>query len=176
MVATANKIKQLRQETGAGVMECKKALEQTGGDPVKAKEFLKKRGMEIAAKKSSRVASEGRIVNYIHHNHKVGALVEINCETDFVAKNEDFAKLCKDVAMHIVAARPLYLKKEDVAKDDIPAKEKPEDFYKRTCLLEQSFIKDDKMTIAEYVTSIIAKTGENVVIRRFVRFSVGEDI
>jgi len=176
MVATANKIKQLRQETGAGVMECKRALEQSEGDLKKAKELLKKRGLEIAAKKSSRTASQGRIVSYIHHNHKIGALVEVNCETDFVAKNEDFAKLCKDVAMHIVAAPPLFLKKEEVTKDDIPAKEKPEDFYKRTCLLEQSFIKDDKMTISEYVVSMVAKTGENIVIRRFVRFVVGEDI
>ena len=174
MVATANKIKQLRQETGAGVMECKRALEQTGGNSVKAKELLKKRGLEIAAKKSSRAASEGRIVSYIHHNHKIGALVEVNCETDFVAKNEEFAKLCKDVAMHIVAARPMYLKKEEVSKDNIPDKEDPKDFYKRTCLLEQPFIKDDKMTIGEYLSSVIAKTRENIVIRRFVRFVVGE--
>jgi elongation factor Ts len=173
MVATTDKIKQLREETGAGVMECKSMLEQTKGDLVKAKELLKKRGVEIAAKKSTRMASEGRIVSYIHHNHKIGALVEVNCETDFVAKNEDFAKLCKDVAMHIVATNPLYLRKEDVAKDDIPGKEDPRDFYKRACLLEQSFIKDDKTTIGELLTSLIAKTGENIVIKRFVRFALG---
>ncbi len=173
MVATTDKIRQLREETGAGVMECKKALEQAGGDFIKAKELLKERGLEIAAKKSTRTTSEGRIVSYIHHNHKIGSLLEINCETDFVAKNEDFAKLCKDIAMHITATRPAYLKKEDVPKKDIPEMEKPEDFYKRACLLEQPFIKDDKTTIGEYVSSVIAKTGENIVIKRFVIFAVG---
>ncbi|MBL7129956.1 MAG: elongation factor Ts [Candidatus Omnitrophica bacterium] len=175
MVATTGKIKQLREETGVSIMECKKALEQTKGNLEKAKEVLKKRGLEIAAKKSSRATSQGRIESYIHHNHKIGALVEINCETDFVAKNEDFVKLCKDIAMHIVAARPLYFKKEDVSKNDIPEKEDPEDFYKRTCLLEQPFIKDDKMAIGEYLSSVIAKTGENIVIKRFVCFVLGED-
>lgn len=174
MAATTNKIKQLREETGAGVMECKRALEHAAGDYVKAKEFLKERGVEIAAKKATRTTSEGRIVSYIHHNHKIGSIIEVNCETDFVAKNDDFEKLCKDIAMHITATRPLYLKKEDVAKKDIPDTEKPEDFYKRACLLEQPFIKDDKMTIGEYVTSIIAKTGENIIIKRFVIFAVGE--
>jgi len=175
MVATTDKIKQLREQTGVGIMECKKALEKTKGNIEKAKDLLKKRGLEIAAKKSSRSTSQGRIVSYIHHNHKVGALVEVNCETDFVAKNEDFAKLSKDIAMHIVAARPLYFKKEEVSKKDIPEKEKPEDFYKRACLLEQPFIKNDKMTISEYLSSVIAKTGENIVIGRYVRFVLGEN-
>ncbi|MFH1622072.1 MAG: elongation factor Ts [Candidatus Omnitrophota bacterium] len=175
MVATTDKIKQLREETGVSIMECKRALEQTKGSIDKAKDLLKKRGLELAAKKASRTASQGRIESYIHHNHKIGALVEINCETDFVANNEDFAKLCKDIAMHIVAARPMYFKKEDVSKDDIPEKEKPEDFYKRTCLFEQPFIKNDKMTIHEYVSSVIAKTGENIIIKRFKRFVLGED-
>lgn len=174
MATTTNKIKQLREETGVGIMECKKALEQTKGDIQKAKELLKKRGLEIAAKKSARATTQGRIVSYIHHNHKVGVLVEVNCETDFVAKNEDFVKLCKDIAMHITAARPMYFKKEDVSKEDIPVKEKPEDFYKRACLLEQPFIKDEKMTINEYLSSIIAKTGENIVIGRYIRFVLGE--
>ncbi|MDD5355199.1 MAG: translation elongation factor Ts [Candidatus Omnitrophica bacterium] len=173
MVATTDKIKQLRHDTGAGVMECKRALEQAGGDFVKAKEILKERGLEIAAKKADRVTCEGRVVSYIHHNHKIGSMVEVNCETDFVAKNDDFAKLCKDIAMHITAARPLCLKKEDASKKDMLDGEKPEDFYKRACLLEQPFIKDDKMTIGEYVTSVIAKTGENIVIKRFIVFSVG---
>lgn len=173
MVVKTDKIKQLREETGAGVMECKKALEEAGGDSAKAKELLKASGLEAAAKKSTRKTGEGRIVSYIHHNHKIGSLLEINCETDFVAKNEDFAKLCKDVAMHITAAQPLYLKREDVSKEDVPQVEKPEDFYKRTCLLEQPFIKDDKTTIGEYVASVIAKTGENIVIKRFVIFAVG---
>lgn len=176
MVVATGKIKQLREETGVSIMECKNALEKTKGNTEKAKELLKKRGLELAAKKSSRTTSQGRIVSYIHHNHKIGALVEMNCETDFVAKNENFAKLCKDIAMHIVAARPLYFKKEDVSKDDIPEKEKPEDFYKRACLLEQPFIKDDKMTINEYVSSVIAKTGENIVIGRYTRFVLGESV
>jgi elongation factor Ts len=176
MVATTEKIKQLREETGVSIMECKKALEQSKGNIETAKEFLKKRGLEIAAKKSSRATMQGRIESYIHHNHKVGALVEINCETDFVAKNEDFVKLCKDIAMHIVAARPMFFKKEDVAKDDIPDKEKPEDFYKRACLLEQPFIKDEKITINEYISSLIAKTGENIVIGRYTRFALGESV
>jgi elongation factor Ts len=173
MAATTDKIKQLREATGAGVMECKRALEQAAGDFDKAKDFLKERGLEIAAKKATRTTSEGRVVSYIHHNHKIGSLIEINCETDFVAKNEDFAKLCKDIALHITAARPQYIKKEDVSKKDIPDGEKAEDFYKRACLLEQPFIKDEKMTIGEYVTSIIAKTGENIIVKRFVIFAVG---
>jgi len=173
MVATTDKIKQLREATGAGVMECKRALEHAGGDFDKAKDFLKERGLEIAAKKASRTTSEGRVVSYIHHNHKIGSLIEINCETDFVAKNEDFGKLCKDIAMHITATRPQYIKKEDAAKKDIPENEKPEDFYKRVCLLEQPFIRDDKMTIGEYITSIIAKTGENIVVKRFIIFAIG---
>lgn len=173
MVATSVKIKQLREETGAGVMDCKRALEDSKGDIDKAKEYLKKKGLEIAAKKATRTALEGRIISYIHHNHKVGALVEINCETDFVAKNEDFSKFCHDIAMHIVAASPLYIKKEDVPKDELK-KDNINDFYKRTCLLEQTFIKDESITIAEYLNSMIAKTGENIVIRRFVRFMLGE--
>ena len=173
MAATTDKIKKLREATGAGVMDCKKALEEAKGDFDKAKDFLKQRGVELAAKKAERTASEGRVVSYIHHNHKIGSMVEINCETDFVAKNDDFAKLCKDIAMHITAARPKYLKKEDVSKKDIPDGERPEDFYKKACLLEQPFIRDDKMTIGEYVTSIIAKTGENIVVKRFVIFTVG---
>ncbi|MFC1709002.1 elongation factor Ts [Candidatus Omnitrophota bacterium] len=176
MVATTGKIKQLREETGVSIMECKRALEQAKGNIQKAKDLLKKKGLELAAKRSSRATMQGRIESYIHHNHKVGALVEINCETDFVAKNEDFVKLCKDIAMHIVAARPLFFKKEDVSKEDVPEKEKPEDFYKRACLLEQSFIKDDKMTIGEYVSSLIAKTGENIVIGRYTRFVLGESV
>lgn len=169
-------IKQLREETGAGVMTCKKILEETKGDLAKAKEVLKKKGVEIAAKKASRTASQGRIVSYIHHNHKVGVLVEVNCETDFVAKNEEFITFCKDLAMHIVAANPLSISRQEVSKNDIPEKEAAEDFYKRSCLLEQAFIKDDKISIGDYLNSLIAKTGENIVIRRFVRYSVGEAV
>jgi len=174
MVATSDKIKQLREITGAGVMDCKRALEHAKGDMEKAKEEIIKKGVEIAAKKATRTTSQGRIVSYIHHNHKVGALVEVNCETDFVAKNEDFAKFTRDVAMHIVAARPVYVKKEDVSKADMSKNEKAEDFYKRTCLLEQPFVRDESMTIGAYMTSLVAKTGENINIKRFVCFGVGE--
>ncbi len=174
MVIVPDKIKQLREETGAGVMACKNALEESKSDIAKAKELLKKKGLEIVAKKASRAALQGRITSYIHHNHRIGVLVEINCETDFVAKNDEFSKFCKDVAMQIVAANPFYLNRKEVAKDDIPEKEKPEDFYKRTCLIEQAYIKDVKITIGDYLNSVIAKTGENVIIRRFSRFAVGE--
>ena len=176
MVITSEKIKQLREETGAGVMACKKVLEETKGDIEKAKEHLKKKGLEIAAKKASRIALEGRITSYVHHNHRIGALVEINCETDFVARNEDFSKFCKDVAMQIVATNPFYCNRKEVPKEDIPEKESPEDFYKRTCLLEQTYIKDETLTIGDYLNSLIAKTGENVVIKRFVRFIIGETV
>lgn len=176
MVITSEKIKQLREVTGAGVMACKKALEETKGNIEQAKEHLKKKGIEIAAKKASRIAREGRITSYVHHNHRVGALVEINCETDFVARNEDFSKFCRDVAMQIVAANPLYCDKKEVSSADIPEKESPEDFYKRACLLEQTYIKDEKLTIGDYLNSLVAKTGENIMIKRFVRFALGETV
>lgn len=173
MAATTEKIKQLREETGAGVVDCKKALEETHGDITKAKDILKKKGLEIAQKKSQRVTLQGRIESYIHHNHKIGALVEINCETDFVAKSDVFIKLGKDIAMHIVACSPAFIKKEDVHYKDVPKEQNIEDYCKRTCLLEQPFVRDEAITIGEYITSVIAKTGENIIVKKFTRFELG---
>jgi elongation factor Ts len=170
-------VKELRILTLASVLDCKKALDEAKGDLKVASELLKKRGLEIAAKKASRATGQGRIESYVHLGNKIGVLVEINCETDFVARNEDFMRFCKDVAMQIAATEPKYLKKEDVSPDVIKGfndKEK-KDFYKVHCLLDQPYIKDDKLTIQEHLTQAIAKIGENIVIRRFSRFRIGED-
>lgn len=170
-------VKQLRELTSASVSDCKTALDQAKGDFHKAAELLKKRGLEIAAKKATRAANQGRVEAYIHHGNKIGVLLEVNCETDFVARNDDFVRFTKDVAMQIAATEPRYLKKEDVAADvlaDMTDKQKA-DFFKVNCLMNQPFIKDDKVTIQDYLTSIVAKIGENIVVRRFVRFRLGED-
>ena len=170
-------IKELRELTSCGVIECKKALEEAKGDIKKAKEVLQKRGLEIAAKKASRAANQGRVEAYIHHGNKIGVLAEVNCETDFVARNEEFIRFAKDVAMQIAATDPRYLNKEDVPADvlvDMNDKQKA-DFIKVNCLLNQPFIKDDKFTIQDYLTSIVAKIGENILVRRFVRYRLGED-
>ncbi|OIO36034.1 MAG: hypothetical protein AUJ74_04220 [Candidatus Omnitrophica bacterium CG1_02_44_16] len=170
-------IKQLRELTSASVSDCKKALDDAKGDIHKASDLLKKRGLEIAAKKATRAANQGRVEAYIHHGSKIGVLVEVNSETDFVARNEEFIRFTKDVAMQIAATDPRYLKKEDVPSDalaDLNDKQK-NDFFKVNCLLSQPFIKDDKLSIGEYLTNIIAKIGENIVVRRFSRFRLGED-
>jgi elongation factor Ts len=175
MKITAKEIQQLREKTNAGVMDCKIALEQAKGDFEKAKQALRQKGLSIAAKKSSREAREGRIEAYVHLHNKIGVLVELNCETDFVAKCAEFKVLSKDLAMQIAALNPLYLKKEDVPRDVVKEqKGKIEDFYKTHCLLEQAFVKDQAVTIKDYLTEIIAKVGENIVLRRFVRFQLGE--
>jgi len=174
MAISADMIKRLREETGAGVIDCKKALEKSKGDFEEARKILKEKGIEIAQKKSDRRTKEGRIESYIHHNHKVGSVVEVNCETDFVARNEEFVKFCKDIALHIVASAPKFLKKEDVLEKDIPKEENKEEFYKKFCLLEQKFVRDESITVGEYLFSLIAKTRENVVISKFSRFQVGE--
>jgi len=166
-------IKRLRLDTGAGVIDCKKALEKTNGNFEEAKKVLKEKGIQIAQNKSERVAKEGRIESYIHHNHKIGSIVEINCETDFVARNEEFIKFCKDIAMHIVASAPRFLKREDVSDQDICQEDK-EEFYKRYCLLEQKFIKDESISVGEYLSSLIAKTRENIIISKFSRFQIGQ--
>ena len=160
--------------TSASVAHCKKALEDSQGDLKKAAELLRKRGLEIAAKKQDRTVKDGRIECYVHHGNKVGALLEIDCETDFVAKNSDFAQFAKDVAMQITACAPVYIKKEDVPKDVIEEEKNKELFYKNYCLLEQPFIKDAGITIKDYLGSVIGKLGENIVIRRFMRYKVGE--
>ncbi|MCD4780583.1 MAG: elongation factor Ts [Candidatus Omnitrophica bacterium] len=174
MGITANDIKQLREMTSCGVMDCKNALEKAGGDKEKAKEFLKKRGLELAAKKGSRPCAEGRIEAYIHAGAKLGVLVEINCETDFVARSEEFIQFTKDVAMQIAAANPKYVKKEDIPEGVLAEQKDPETFIKESCLMEQAFIKDTKMTIQDCLNSIIAKVGENMLINRFLRYKVNE--
>jgi len=174
MEITTEMIKDLREQTSCGVIECKKALDASGGDFQKAKEILRLRGLEIAAKKGSREAHQGRIEAYIHQGSKIGVLVEVNCETDFVAQNEDFARLTKNVAMHIAAMNPKFLKREDVPANVLAVQENQEQFIKESCLLEQPFIKDPSKTIQDLVTGLIATIGENIFISRFVRFKVNE--
>jgi elongation factor Ts len=189
-------IKDLREKTGAGMMECKKALTESNGDFEKAVDLLRQKGLSTALKKAGRIASEGVVDSYIHMG-KIGVMVEVNCETDFVARTDDFRELTKDIAMHIAATNPLYLSKEDVPQDAIErekeiykvqVKDKPphvvekiiegklEKFYTEACLLEQLFVKDpeQKQRISDIITEKIAKLGENIVLRRFVRFQLGE--
>jgi elongation factor Ts len=199
MAVTATMVKELRTKTGAGIMDCKKALTETDGDIEKAIEALRKKGLASAAKKAGRVTSEGTVSSYIHGGGKLGVLVEVNCETDFVALTEQFQQLVKDVAMHIAASNPLYVKREDVPENVI-AKEreiyaaqfensgKPEQviakivdgkmdkYFADVCLYEQQFVKDTDKTIQQLVTESIAQLGENINIRRFARFVLGEGI
>ena len=174
MEITVDTIKELREMTSCGVIECKNALEEAGGDMNKAKEILQKRGLELAAKKGSRDAKEGRIEAYIHQGSKIGVIVEVNCETDFVARNDDFCAFTKDLAMHIAASSPKYVKKEDVPEDVLAEAEDKDEFIKEKCLLEQPFIKDPKKTIQECITGLIASIGENIFVSRFVRYKVNE--
>lgn len=168
-------VKKLRDITLASVSDCKKALEETNGDIEKAVELLRKRGLEIAAKKSQRAAHEGRIEAYVHLGNKIGVLIEVNCETDFVARSDDFCRFTKDLALQIAASNPLYIKKEDVPKKEIKNFEgKKEEYFKVNCLLEQIFIKDSTITIKDYLASLVAKIGENIIIRRFTRYKLGE--
>ena len=190
-------VKELRDKSGAGMMDCKKALTETGGNVDKAIEILRKKGIAAASKRSDRVANEGRIEAYIHPGSKLGVIVEVNCETDFVAKTDDFMTLCKDIAMHIAASAPGYIKREDVEqaiidkeieiyKEQARAQKKPENildkiaqgklekYYSEICLLEQPFVKDPDKNIQDLLTETIAKLGENITIRRFARFKVGE--
>jgi len=167
-------IKELREMTSSSVAHCKKALEEAKGDIKKAAELLRKQGLEIAAKKQSRVAKEGRIEAYVHHGNKVGVMLEVDCESDFVAKNESFTQFTKDLAMHITATSPLYLKKEDVPAEVLEHEKSKEEFYKNHCLMEQPFVKDLSISVKDYLTSVVAKLGENIVVRRFVRYKVGE--
>ena len=188
-------VKQLREQTGAGVMDCKRALGESKGDVAKAVEILRKKGIDTAGKKSSRETKDGLITSYIHMGGKIGVLLEVNCETDFVARTADFNNFVKDVAMQIAAASPLYVNRDEVpaewiAKEKeialVQIKDKPPQVAEKIvqgkvdkriqeiCLLEQNYIKDDKQTIKDILTAIIAKTGENIIIRRFVRFELGE--
>jgi len=190
-------VKELREKTNAGMMDCKKALTETAGDLVKAEEYLRKKGIASAGKKASRVAKEGIVASYIHLQGKVGVLVEINCETDFVAKNEIFREFVKDITLHIAAASPLYVSRDQVPGALLETERriyaaqvtgKPENivekivdgkidkFYGTLCLLEQAFIKNPDLTIKDYVNSKIAELGENIIIRRFTRYMVGEEL
>ena len=190
-------VKELREKTNAGMMDCKKALAETGGDLAAAEEFLRKKGIASAGKKADRAAKEGTIASYIHMQGKVGVLVEINCETDFVAKNDNFRDFVKDITLHIAAAHPLYVnrtqvsealiaKEREIAAAQVQGKPanivdkivdgKIDKFYSTICLLEQPFIKNPEVTIEELVKSKIAELGENIIIRRFTRYSVGEDL
>ncbi len=191
-------VKELREKTGAGMMDCKEALTVSGGDFEKAIDFLRKKGMSAATKRSSKAAKDGVIASYIHMGGKIGVLVEVNCETDFVAKTDDFRLLAKELTMHIAAANPRYLKSEDIPPDVLErekeiyrsqamAEKKPEKiwdkiiegklkkYYEDVCLLDQKFIKDTALTVGTLVSNMIAKTGENIVIRRFMRFQLGAD-
>ncbi len=190
-------IKKLREKTNAGVVDCKKALREAGGDIEKAIEILRKQGVTMASKKVGREAKEGRIESYIHLGGKIGVLVEVNCETDFVARNDDFKTFVRDIAMQIAASHPLYVRKEDVPPESIKKETeiikaqvtgKPENavqkivegklakFYEEICLLEQPFIKETTLKVKDILTSMIAKIGENIIIRRFVRYQVGEEL
>jgi len=199
MAITASMVKDLREKTGAGMMDCKKALVATDGDFEKAVDFLREKGLAAAAKKASRIAAEGLVYSYIHGNGRIGVLVEINCETDFVAQTDNFKNLCKDIAMQIAAANPTYLKREDVPADVLEHEKevlrqqalnegKPEKivekmivgrlekFYKENCLLDQEFIKDGDKTITQVINENIAKIGEKIDIRRFTRYALGEGL
>ena len=167
-------IKELRSMTLASVAHCKDALQESKGDIKKAASLIRKRGLEVAAKKGERAAKEGRIEAYVHNGNKVGVILEVNCETDFVARNEEFRQFTKDVAMQITALNPSYIKREDVPEDILKKEKNKEAFYKANCLLEQSFIKDPTVTINDCMGSLLAKFSENIVIRRFIRFKIGE--
>lgn len=198
MTITTDMVKELRQRTGIGMMECKKALEECGGDQEQAIALLRKKGYARAKDKASRETSEGVVGSYIHTNSKIGVLVEVHCETDFVARNSDFQDLVKNVAMHIAAARPKYLTAEEipgsileeekaVIREQLKDQKKPPEilekivqgklgkYYEEVCLLDQPYIRDDKMSVRQLVQSTIAKLGENIKVSRFARFEIGED-
>ena len=174
MKASAEQIKQLREMTGCGVIECKKALEEANLDQKQAVANLKQMGLELAAKKGSREAKEGRIESYIHNGNKIGVMVEINCETDFVANAEEFVKLSKNIAMHIAAANPKYIKKDDVPADVLAKQDDAAQFIKDSCLLEQPYIKEPDKTVGELITALIATIRENIYVNRFARYKVNE--
>ncbi len=190
-------VKQLRDKTNAGMMDCKKALVESDGDLNKAEDILRKKGIAGASKKASRTAKEGVIASYIHLQGKVGVLVEVNCETDFVAKNDNFRDFVKDITLHIAASQPLYVSRDQVPAESIEREReiyraqvtgkpanivekivegKIDKYFSSVCLLDQAFIKNPDQTVKELVALKIAELGENIVIRRFARYAVGEDI
>ena len=198
-MVTAQMVKELRERTGAPMMDCKTALTETQGDMEKAVDFLRKKGLAAAAKKAGRIAAEGAVGSYIHGGGKLGVLVEVNCETDFVARTDQFQELVRDIAMHIAAAEPRFVRREEVT-EDVLAREreifrdqalasgkppavvekivtgKMEKYYAEYVLLEQPFVKDSDKTVGQLITERIAKIGENIQVRRFVRFKLGEGI
>lgn len=199
MNITAEMVKELRERTGAGMMDCKRALTETAGDMDKAITYLREKGLAAAAKKAGRIAAEGLVDSYIHLGGRIGVLVEVNCETDFVAKTDDFRAFVKDIAMQIAAAKPEYVSREEVPQEVLEREKeiyrsqaknegKPdnvaekivagriEKYFKEACLLEQPFIKDPDLTIQQLLNGQIAKIGENILIRRFARFERGEGL
>lgn len=199
MEVSATMVKDLREKTGAGMMDCKKALAETAGNFEKAVDYLRQKGLATAAKRAGRTASEGRIGSYVHAGGKIGVMVEVNCETDFVAKTDEFQAFAKDIAMHVAASNPLYIQRENIPPETlerereiyrVQAREagkpekiigkivegKLEKFYTEVCLLEQPFIKDPDLTVQDLLNGLIGKLGEKVEIRRFIRFQMGEGI
>ncbi|KUK10546.1 MAG: Elongation factor T [Clostridia bacterium 41_269] len=195
----AEDVKKLRNKTGAGMMDCKRALEEAGGDIEKAVDILREKGLAKAAKKADRIATEGLVTSYIHGNGRIGVLVEVNCETDFVARNDAFKKLCHDIAMQIAASNPQYVSRQEVPEEVIEKEKsilraqalnegKPEKivdkivegrlekFFEENCLLEQPFIKDSDKSVQDIINEYIAKLGENIVVRRFTRYVLGEGL
>ena len=199
MNITVDMVKTLRVKTNAGMMECKEALKAADGDFEKAIDYLRKKGMSAATKRSSKAAKDGTIAQYIHMGGKIGVLVELNCETDFVAKTEAFQTLARDLAMHVAASNPLYVRPEEIPaealerekeiyRSQLVAEKKPEKiwdkiiegklrkYYEEVCLLQQKFIKNPDITVETLVNEMIAKTGENITVRRFARFQLGEEL
>ena len=199
MAVSASDVKALREATGAGMMDCKKALTEADGNMEKATEILREKGLAAAAKKSGRIAAEGVVASYIHMGGRIGVLVEVNCETDFVAKTDQFQSFVRDIAVQIAASNPLYLSSEEVPQDTIDKEKeilriqainegKPEKivnnmvegrikkYFKEVCLLDQPFVKDPDKSIADYVKEQIAALGENITIRRFTRYEMGEGL
>ena len=198
MAGDSGLVKELRQKTGAGIMDCKQALVENADDIAKAIDWLRQKGLASAGKKTGRITNEGVIGSYIHAGNKIGVLIEVNCETDFVARNEEFQSLVRDLTLQIAASKPLYVRREDVAKEVVDkelqiyraqAKEmgkpqaawekiaagKLEKYYQDACLLEQPFIKDPNLKIADLLSQKIAKIGENITVRRFTRYQLGEE-
>ena len=194
---SAATVKQLREKTGAGIMDCKEALSECNGDISNAVDFLRKKGLATAAKRAGRATTEGIIESYIHMDSKLGVLVEINCETDFVAKNDDFKEFAKNIAMHITATNPVSIRPEDVPKETIDKEKeiyraqvldmgKPEQiadkivdgkmkkYFKENCLMNQDYVRDSNITIEDLLNEMVAKIGENITIKRFARFKIGE--
>lgn len=199
MEITSTMVKELRTKTGAGMMDCKEALTAVNGDLEQAIDYLRKKGLSAATKRSSKAAKDGTVTSYIHMGGKIGVMVEINCETDFVAKTDDFQTMARDIAMHIAASNPTYVRPEEIPeaamerekeiyRSQLREEKKPEKiwdkiiegklkkYYEDVCLVEQKFVKNQDISVGTLISNMIAKTGENIVIRRFARFQLGEEI